>query len=273
VEDVYLIRRGTRFDGTLHLMPHHLVFSYLPPPPPDAAPDAKPPRQKEVWITYPMISYCCLKPCPPVLRQQPSLRMRCRDFTFFAFFFPDEKKARDVYDSIRALSCKIGRLDKLLAFSYQPKPPEDQFNSWDIYDARREWKRLGISPKDTDKGWRISEINIEYKVSNSTTGRGPSDVSNSTPRRTPPCLSCLQRFQTASSDMLANTGRDNGYLRLSTATRSTTALLHGARSRRQACAEIGTPRTKGSLRLYLPQTVGGIHRKRRTQVPSTRHPI
>lgn len=165
MEDVYLLRRGTRFDGTLHLMPHHIVFSYLPSKPAEAPPDAKPPRQKEVWITYPMINYCCLKSCPPVMRQQPSIRIRCRDFTFFAFFFPDEKKARDVYDSIRALSCKIGRLDKLLAFSYQPKPPEDQFNSWDIYDARREFKRLGISPKDTEKGWRISEINAEYKVS------------------------------------------------------------------------------------------------------------
>ncbi|KAH7070542.1 protein-tyrosine phosphatase-like protein [Paraphoma chrysanthemicola] len=112
-----------------------------------------------------MISYCCLRPLPPILRQEPSIRIRCRDFTYFAFYFPDEKKARDVYDSIRALSCKIGRLDKLLAFSYQPKPPEDQQNGWDIYDARREWKRLGISPKDTDKGWRISEINTEYKYS------------------------------------------------------------------------------------------------------------
>lgn len=165
VEDVYLHRRGIRFDGTLHLMPHHMVFSYLPPAPPDAPADAKPPRQKEVWITYPMISYCCLKSCPPVLRTQPSIRIRCRDFTFFAFFFPDEKRARDVYDSIRALSCKLGRLDKLLAFSYQPKPPEDEQNGWAIYDARREWKRLGISPKDTEKGWRITEINAEYKYS------------------------------------------------------------------------------------------------------------
>ncbi|KAF1829650.1 phosphatases II [Decorospora gaudefroyi] len=165
VEGVYLLRRGTRLDGTLHLMPHHMVFSYLPSAPADAPPDAKPPRQKETWITYPMINYCCLKPCPPMLRQEASIRIRCRDFTFFAFFFPDEKKARDVYDSIRALSCRIGRLDKLLAFSYQPKPPEDQQNGWAIYDARREWKRLGISPKDTEKGWRVSEINIEYKYS------------------------------------------------------------------------------------------------------------
>lgn len=189
---MYLLRRGTRFDGTLHLMPHHIVFSYLPSRPADAPPDAKPPRQKEVWITYPMINYCCLKSCPPVMRQQPSIRIRCRDFTFFAFFFPDEKKARDVYDSIRALSCKIGRLDKLLAFSYQPKPPEDQFNSWDIYDARREFKRLGISPKDTEKGWRISEINVEYKVSRprSSETAGRSMLTNSAVLEDIPCPYC-----------------------------------------------------------------------------------
>ncbi|PSN68030.1 phosphatases II [Corynespora cassiicola Philippines] len=165
VEDVALWRRGTRFDGTLHLMPHHMVFSYLPTPPPGSSPSAKPPRQKEVWITYPMISHCLLRTAPPASRQESSIRLRCRDFTYFAFNFTDERKARDVYDTIRGLSCKIGRLDKLLAFSYQPKPPEDQFNGWEIYDARREWKRLGISPKETDKGWRISEINIEYKYS------------------------------------------------------------------------------------------------------------
>ncbi|KAL6704076.1 phosphatidylinositol-3-phosphatase ymr1 [Coniothyrium glycines] len=181
VEGVCLMRRGTRFNGTLHLMPHHIVFSYIPGPPAGTPPGAKPPRQKEVWITYPLINYCCLKSSPPVLHQETSIRIRCRDFTFFAFFFTDDKKARDVYDSIRALSCKLGRLDKLLAFSYQPKPPEDQQRGWEIYDARREWKRLGISPKDTDKGWRISEINLEYKYSKTYPSLivVPSNVSDS----------------------------------------------------------------------------------------------
>jgi myotubularin-related protein 6/7/8 len=194
-------------------MPHHIVFSYLPPPPPDAPAEAKPPRQKEVWITYPMISYCCLKPLPPVLRQEPSIRIRCRDFTYFAFYFPDEKKARDVYDSIRALSCKVGRLDKLLAFSYTPKPPEDEQNGWDLYDARREWKRLGISPKDTEKGWRISEINTEYKVGNFERWIcGSSNMVNSTRKHTLPCSSSPRMCQTASSDMPASTARDSEYL-------------------------------------------------------------
>ncbi|KAF2183234.1 phosphatases II [Zopfia rhizophila CBS 207.26] len=165
VEDVTVWRRGVRLEGTLHLMPHHIVFSYIPLPPPESSPPAKQPRPKEMWITYPMISYCVYRPTPPVSHQAPSIRLRCRDFTFFAFHFLEEKKARDVYDSIRALTCKLGRLDKLMAFTYKPKAPEDQLNGWEIYDARREWKRLGISPKDSEKGWRISDINRDYKYS------------------------------------------------------------------------------------------------------------
>ena len=37
-------------------------------------------------------------------------------------------------------------------------------NGWTIYDARREWKRLGVSDKGVDKGWRISRINTDYSV-------------------------------------------------------------------------------------------------------------
>ncbi|KAF1958395.1 phosphatases II [Byssothecium circinans] len=111
-----------------------------------------------------MILYCSLRPSP-TSHMQPTLRLRCRDFTFFAFEFGDDKQARDVYETIRALTCKVGRLDKLQAFSYKPKPPENEQNGWQVYDPRREWKRLGISPKDSEKGWRISEINIEYKYS------------------------------------------------------------------------------------------------------------
>jgi myotubularin-related protein 6/7/8 len=165
VEDVAMWRRGIRLDGNLHLMPHHIVFNYLPAPPPGSPATAKAARSKEVWITYPMISGCYLRPSALVSHVSPSIRLRCRDFTYFAFHFQTNEQARDVYESIRALSCKLGRLDKLLAFSYQPKPPEEQFNGWDIYDARREWKRLGISSKDSEKGWRVSEVNKDYQYS------------------------------------------------------------------------------------------------------------
>ena len=69
-----------------------------------------------------------------------------------------------MYDSIKAWTCKLGRVEKLYAFSYQPQQPEREVNGWDIYDARNEWKRFGISDKGIDRGWRISTINTDYGV-------------------------------------------------------------------------------------------------------------
>lgn len=82
------------------------------------------------------------------------------------FHFSKTKEARDVYESIKGLTCKVGRVEKLYAFSYRPQHPEKDCNGWEIYDARQEWRRLGISEKDTDKGWRVSNINSDYKVRN-----------------------------------------------------------------------------------------------------------
>jgi myotubularin-related protein 6/7/8 len=93
------------------------------------------------------------------------MRLRCRDFTFVCFCFTDEKKARDVYDSIKAWTVKLGKIEKLYAFMYQPQQPEKDVNGWTIYDARREWKRLGISEKGTGRAWRISRVNTDYGVS------------------------------------------------------------------------------------------------------------
>ena len=69
-----------------------------------------------------------------------------------------------MYDSIKAWTCKLGRVEKLYAFSYQPQRPEKDVNGWTVYDARREWRRLGVSEKSTEKGWRISNINTDYAV-------------------------------------------------------------------------------------------------------------
>lgn len=216
VEDVKLWRRGQPYTGTLHVMPHHLVFSASPPS--NNAASAKPQRAKEVWITYPMISHCTLRPSP-TSHMQPTLRLRCRDFTFYAFEFRDDKLARDVYDSIRSLSCKLGRLDKLQAFSYKPKSPENELNGWQIYDPRREWKRLGINSKDTEKGWRISEINVEYKARMKV--QEDTDVllipKFSTPKRILPSSSSLQRCRIACSGTQENIARVNEYPHSSTA--------------------------------------------------------
>ena len=69
-----------------------------------------------------------------------------------------------MYDSIRAWTCKIGRVEKLYAFTFQPQGPEKQVDGWNLYDPRAEWKRQGISEKGPDKGWRISNINKDYAV-------------------------------------------------------------------------------------------------------------
>ncbi|CAD6570374.1 MAG: hypothetical protein ASARMPREDX12_003469 [Alectoria sarmentosa] len=157
VDDVRLVRRGEQVEGTLHLTPHHLIFSHTPPTTEEAHT-----RPRELWITYPIIHTCALRPAPPASHLPSSIRLRCRDFTFVCFCFEDEKKARDVYDSIKAWTCRLGRIEKLYAFSYQPQRPEKEVNGWNLYDARREWRRLGVSEKSTEKGWRISNINTDY---------------------------------------------------------------------------------------------------------------
>ena len=174
VDEVKLVRRGEQVEGTLHLTPHHLIFCHTPNPVsegasaslPEGAPKVRP---KELWITYPIIQICTLRPSPPASHLPSSIRLRCRDFTFVCFCFNDEKKARDVYDSIKAWTCKLGRVEKLYAFSYQPPRPEKEVNGWDVYDPRKEWKRQGISDKSPDKGWRISRINTDYGVGLLTT--------------------------------------------------------------------------------------------------------
>src|SRR5204863_9411208 len=92
VEDVQILRRGIPLAGTLHLMPHHLIFSHTPSSPPaqgasaslEAVAKAKP---KELWITYPIIAHCTFRPTSPGSPLSSSIRLRCRDLTFVTFHF------------------------------------------------------------------------------------------------------------------------------------------------------------------------------------------
>ena len=169
MNDIKLLRRGQSVGGNLHLTPHHLIFCHNPDPTTETVEDsmsekAHKARPKELWITYPIIHICTLRPSPPASHLPSSIRLRCRDFTFVCFCFSDEKKARDVYESIKAWTCRLGKIEKLYAFSYQPQKPEKDVNGWKIYDAKREWKRMGVSDKGVDRGWRISSINTDYSV-------------------------------------------------------------------------------------------------------------
>lgn len=158
-----MARRGEQVDGTLHLTPHHLIFSHFPPISSDDQAKGVTIRPKELWITYPIISLCTLRSAPAVSRQLSSIRLRCRDFTFVCFYFANEHRAREVFDGIKQWTCKSGRLDKLYAFAYQPPPPEKGLDGWKLYDPRKEWARQGVMKEDS--GWRISEINTDYAVS------------------------------------------------------------------------------------------------------------
>jgi myotubularin-related protein 6/7/8 len=161
VEDVTLARRGEQVVGTLHLTPHHLIFVHAPPATEVAG---QTPKQRELWITYPIISFCTLRTAPAASRQPSSIRLRCRDFTFVCFYFVNESKAKDVYDSIKAWTCKIGRIEKLYAFSYQPQAPEKSVNYWSLYDPVKEWRRMGVGDPSRKVSWRISNINLDYVV-------------------------------------------------------------------------------------------------------------
>ncbi|EAW08173.1 phosphatidylinositol-3-phosphatase YMR1 [Aspergillus clavatus NRRL 1] len=165
VEDVTLARRGEQVVGTLHLTPHHIIFSHIPQGIDNAQAQGAPVRPKELWITYPIIAFCTYRPNPAASRQPSSIRLRCRDFTFVCFYFTSESKARDVYESIKLWTCKIGRIDKLYAFTYQPPPPEREINGWELYNARKEWARQGVGRDSNENGWRISEINMDYGFS------------------------------------------------------------------------------------------------------------
>ncbi|KAH0535968.1 hypothetical protein FGG08_007142 [Glutinoglossum americanum] len=173
VEDVQLIRRGIPVTGTLHLTPHHLIFSHMPSPPTSSQEQPQPsasteaiakPTPKELWITYPIIAHCTFRPASPGSALSSSIRLRCRDFTFVTFHFPDDQEAREVYESIKTLTCRLGRIEKVYAFTYRPQRPEKDVNGWIVYDAEMEWKRLGVG-ESGGNAWRISKINTDYKFS------------------------------------------------------------------------------------------------------------
>ncbi|EKD20199.1 protein phosphatase [Drepanopeziza brunnea f. sp. 'multigermtubi' MB_m1] len=168
VEHVQVLAAGEITSATLHLMAHHLVLVITIPPrlPKDlTAPPTEKRAPKESWIAYPMIAFCAFRPTAPGSGLASSIRIRGRDFSFITLNFADDKQARDVFESIKNATCKLGSIEKLHAFSYDPVPPEKKINGWELYDAKAEWKRQGISDKGVDRGWRISKINTDYVFS------------------------------------------------------------------------------------------------------------
>lgn len=129
-----------------------------------------------------MLCFCTFRPTLPTSGIPSSIRIRCRDFTFVTFNFQDDKQAREAYDFIRTRTCKLGSVEKLYAFSHKPLKAEQGMDGWDLYDARAEFKRQGVSEKSADKGWRISTINQDYTFCDTYPALlvVPSSVSDST---------------------------------------------------------------------------------------------
>ncbi|KAK5988856.1 Phosphoinositide 3-phosphatase [Cladobotryum mycophilum] len=163
IENVQAINGGQTALGTLRLTDFHMVFSAPVEQPGHAPPDSmQPPKKREKWITYPMLSQCTFRPMPTASRLLSSIRIRCRDFTFVTFNFSDSDIAREAFEFIKSRTCKLGTVEKLFAFSHKPLKMEKEINGWEIYDPRAEFRRQGISEKLPDKGWRITNINKDY---------------------------------------------------------------------------------------------------------------
>ncbi|KAK9772449.1 putative Myotubularin phosphatase domain-containing protein [Seiridium cardinale] len=165
IPDVEAIRGGEMHKGDLHLTEHHIVF--VMPNTPEAGAKLQPnvPKTRELYIAYPILNYCNFRPSPPASGRTSTVRIRGRDFTFISFHFKDDGSAREAFELIRNRTCRLGSIEQLYAFSYQPLKQEKPFNGWEMYDPKVEFRRQGISSKSQDRGWRISNINKDYAFS------------------------------------------------------------------------------------------------------------
>jgi myotubularin-related protein 6/7/8 len=103
----------------------------------------------------------------------PAIRIRCKDFQVLALHFHPttsekdaDEAARHAFFSLRGHCC-VDQVEDLYAFHFKP-PPEEKSACGNPYDARREFLRMGISPKAVEgpgAAWRISDINHDFSYS------------------------------------------------------------------------------------------------------------
>ncbi|KAG9244134.1 protein-tyrosine phosphatase-like protein [Calycina marina] len=167
VDEVQFLSGGISDNVSLRLERHHLVMTQIIIPPSEASLSKDKPAKSpaEIWIAYPVIANSIFRPTAPNSGFSPSIRLRGRDFRFMTLNFNEDRQARDVYESIKTATCRLGSIEKLYAFSYRPPPQEKAINGWEVYDPKAEWRRQGVSEKDVDRGWRISKLNLDYVFS------------------------------------------------------------------------------------------------------------
>eukprot|EP00112_Aurelia_sp_Birch-Aquarium-sp1_P025334 Seg837.12 transcript_id=Seg837.12/GoldUCD/mRNA.D3Y31 product="Myotubularin-related protein 2" protein_id=Seg837.12/GoldUCD/D3Y31 len=86
------------------------------------------------------------------------LEITCKDMRSMKFALKQENSSRKkIYDAIQTHAFPSSSGLNFFAFDYRE---EFKVNGWEVYDADREYKRLGL-PTDC---WRITEVNRDYKL-------------------------------------------------------------------------------------------------------------
>jgi len=99
-------------------------------------------------------SYGRRKGAPPMW-----LELGCKGVRIIRFGFRTERTCESAHRLISEFA--FANIDLAFAFQYKldiPIPP--MFDGWKIYDARKDYERVGIP----DNMWRISEANVNYKL-------------------------------------------------------------------------------------------------------------
>ncbi|KAG8904253.1 hypothetical protein FRB99_002037 [Tulasnella sp. 403] len=139
-------------------------------------------------VPYPVVSLVTRQ--PQTLHGFAPLSFRTRTFETFTLTFARDADAVDVFESIKELTViskdrdspgNSGDLiDQSYAFDYQPKPPLDSTDGWNLFNPREEFARMGIGSRS--KAWRFTDINKDYSFCPTYPARlvVPSRISDAT---------------------------------------------------------------------------------------------
>ncbi|WVR03193.1 hypothetical protein IAU60_000184 [Kwoniella sp. DSM 27419] len=171
--------------GTLHLTPHHLIFSDTPGSSSTAGPSSSSSSatEPEIWIPYPAITL--LTRLPQTLQGLYPVRVETRYFDNYVFSFQKDREggAEDVWQSVKDCAVKSS-VEQLYAFFYHDphssSTPSSNRTGWNVYSPRAEFTRQGLGTRT--KAWRFTDINRDYSFSPTYPAKlaVPSRISDST---------------------------------------------------------------------------------------------
>ncbi|WVF66661.1 hypothetical protein IAT40_001402 [Kwoniella sp. CBS 6097] len=146
-----------RRTGTLHLTPHHLIFSET---------STSKASEPEIWIPYPSITL--MTRLPQNIQGLYPVRIETRYFDNYVMSFEKDREAgaEDVWQSVKDSAVKTS-VQQLHAFFYHDPHSSNSSSAvakgWTIYNPRQEFARQGLGSKT--KSWRFTDINKDYTFS------------------------------------------------------------------------------------------------------------